>query len=187
MMPALHQYTGGARTGHRLHRPSPGVKLGRRLEKNVGVLFMANVTVGQEAPDFTLRDENNQEVTLSSLRGSPVVLVFYPLDFSPICTNELCAIRDDYSAFQGKGAKVFGISRDSAWTHKAFIEKHGLKHSLLADMKGDMARLYGCWMEQAAIAERLTVVIDAEGTIRYLIHNSPAQARDHKEALTALG
>ena len=59
---------------------------------------MANVVVGQEAPDFTLRDENNQEVALSSLRGTPVVLVFYPADFSPICTSELCAIRDDFSA-----------------------------------------------------------------------------------------
>jgi peroxiredoxin len=148
---------------------------------------MANITVGQEAPDFTLRDENNQEVTLSSLRGSPVVLVFYPLDFSPICTNELCAIRDDYSAFETKGAKVFGISRDSAWTHKAFIEKQGLKHSLLADMKGQAAQLYGAWNEQLGLAERLTVVIDAQGIVRYVIHNNVAQARDHKEALAALG
>jgi peroxiredoxin (alkyl hydroperoxide reductase subunit C) len=148
---------------------------------------MANVTVGQEAPDFTLRDESNQEVTLSSLRGSPVVLVFYPLDFSGFCTKELCAIRDDYSAFQQKGAKVFGISRDSAFTHKAFIEKEGLKHSLLADMKGDVAKLYGCWLEAAAIAERMTVVIDKDGIIQYVIHNNAGQMRDHHEAVAALG
>ena len=147
---------------------------------------MANVNVGEEAPDFTLRYENNQEVKLSSLRGTPVVLVFYPLDFSPICTNELCGIRDDYSAFEEKGAKVFGISRDSAWTHKAFIEKQGLKHSLLADMKGDVARLYGCWNEAAGIAERLTTVIDKDGIVRYVTHNPPLQARDHKEAIAAL-
>ena len=148
---------------------------------------MANVAVGQEAPDFTLRDENNQEVTLSSLRGAPVVLVFYPLDFSPLCTNELCGIRDDFSGFAEKGAKVFGISRDSAWTHKAFIEKQGLKHSLLADMKGDVARLYGCWIEAAGISDRLTAVIDKEGIIQYVVHNGPAQGRDHKEAIAALG
>jgi peroxiredoxin len=148
---------------------------------------MANVSVGQEAPDFTLRDENNTEVTLSALRGSPVVLVFYPLDFSPICTNELCAIRDDYGAFQAKGAKVFGISRDSMWTHRAFKEKEQLSHPLLADMKGDVANLYGAWNEAAAIAERLTVVIDPDGVVRYVVHNSARDARDHREALAALG
>ena len=89
---------------------------------------MANVSVGQPAPDFTLRDENSQEVTLASLRGTPVVLVFYPADFSPICTNELCGIRDDFSAFEAKGAKIFGISRDSSWAHQAFKEKEGLRH-----------------------------------------------------------
>ncbi|OGO50917.1 MAG: hypothetical protein A2148_02145 [Chloroflexi bacterium RBG_16_68_14] len=147
---------------------------------------MAKVKVGEPAPDFTLRDENNQEVRLSSLRGAPVVLVFYPADFSPICTNELCAIRDDFSAFEARGAMVFGISRDSPWAHRAFKEKEGLKHSLLADMKGEVARLYGCWNEGLGIAERLTVVIDAEGVIRYVTHNPPLQARDHKEAIAAL-
>jgi len=148
---------------------------------------VANVNVGEEAPNFKLKDENNQEVELASLRGSPVVLVFYPLDFSGFCTKELCAIRDDYSAFQEKGARVFGISRDSSFTHKAFIEKEGLKHSLLADMKGDVAKLYGCWLEAAGIAERMTVVIDKDGVIRYVIHNNAGQIRDHHEAVAALG
>lgn len=148
---------------------------------------MASVSVGQQAPDFTLRDENNKEVSLSSLRGTPVVLVFYSADFSSICTGELCGIRDDFGAFEAKGAKVFGISRDSVWAHKAFQEKEGLKHSLLADMKGEVARLYGCWNEELAIAERLTVVIDADGVIRYVRHNPPLEARDHKEAIAALG
>jgi peroxiredoxin len=148
---------------------------------------MASVSVGQEAPDFSLRDETNQVVKLSELRGSPIVLVFYPLDFSPICTNELCAIRDDYAAFEAKGAKIVGISRDSSWTHKAFKEQQGFKHSLLADMKGDVARLYGCWNEQAGIAERLTVVVDKDGIIRYVRHNPPLEARDYNEAVAALG
>jgi peroxiredoxin len=147
---------------------------------------MANVAVGQEAPDFTLRNENNEEVKLSSLRGAPVVLVFYPLDFSGGCTKEMCEIRDDYSAFQAKGAQVFGISRDSIFTHKAFIEKEGLKHSLLDDMKVDVAKVYGCWLEAADIAERMTVVIDKDGIIRYIIHNNAGQLRDHTEALAAI-
>lgn len=148
---------------------------------------MASVRVGEEAPDFTLRDENNQEITLSKLRGHPVVLVFYPADFSPICSGEMCAYSDDYGAFEEKGAKVFGISRDSMWAHRAFREKHGLRQSLLADPKGDVARLYGCWNEAAGVAERLTVVIDEHGIVRYVVHNPIAQARDHKEALAALG
>jgi peroxiredoxin len=148
---------------------------------------VANVSVGDEAPDFTARDENNQEVKLSALRGAPVVLVFYPLDFSGYCTQEMCAIRDDYSSFQAKGARVFGISRDSVFTHKAFKEKEGLTHSLLADMKGDVAKLYGCWNEAIGIADRMTVVIDKEGKITYVVHNNPGQIRDPKEALAALG
>ena len=147
---------------------------------------MASVAVGQEAPDFSLRNENNQEVTLSALRGRPVVLVFYPLDFSPFCTTEMCALRDDFALFEGKGAQIFGISRDSTWTHKAFKEKEGLTHSLLADMKGKVAQLYGCWNEAGGFAERLTVVIDKGGAISYVEHNGPAQIRDQKKALAAL-
>ena len=147
---------------------------------------MASVAVGQEAPDFTLKDETNKEVTLSALRGEPVVLVFYSLDFSPICTGEMCQIRDDYSAFLDKGARVFGISRDSTWTHKAFKEKEQLRHSLLADMKGDVARKYGAWNEAAGLAERLTVVIDREGIVRFVQHNGIAEARDQKLAIAAL-
>jgi peroxiredoxin len=147
---------------------------------------MANVAVGQEAPDFTLKDEMNQEVTLSSLRGKPVVLVFYPLDFSPVCTTEMCAYRDDFSLFEGKGAQILAISRDSVWTHRAFKEKEGLKHRLLADMKGNVAQVYGCWNEAAGFAERLTVVIDSKGTVTYVEHNGPAQIRDQKKALAAL-
>lgn len=148
---------------------------------------MANVTVGQEAPDFTLKNENNQEVTLSSLRGKPVVLFFYPLDFSPFCTTEACAFRDDTSLFEGRGAQIFGISRDSTWTHKAFKEKEGLSHSLLADMKGDASRLYGAWNEAAGVAERMTVVIDKAGIVQYVQHNGFGEARDPKLAISAIG
>lgn len=147
---------------------------------------MANVAVGQEAPDFTLRNESNQPVTLSSLRGAPVVLFFYPLDFSPICTNEACAYRDDFSDFAAKGTQVFGISRDSTWTHKAFKEQNHLNYTLLADMDGAVAKLYGCWNDAIGIAERLTAVIDKDGKIVFVQHNSPIQPRDQKEALAAI-
>jgi peroxiredoxin len=148
---------------------------------------MANVEVGQKAPDFTLRDENLQEVTLSSLRGQPVVMFFFPLAFSGLCTAEACAYRDDTTLFDSKGARIIGISRDSPFTQKAFKEKENLPYTLLADMKGEVARTYGCWNEAAAIAERMTVVIDKDGKITYVEHNGPGQIRDQKTALAALG
>lgn len=156
------------------------------IGKRKGDNEMANVAVGQQAPDFTLRDDSREEFTLSSLRGKPVVLVFFPLDFSPACTKEMCAYRDDWSLFEDKGAEVIGISRDSVWTHRAFKEREGLKNRLLADMKGQVAQLYGCWNEAAGTAERLTVVIDREGKITYVEHNSPAEIRDQRKALAAI-
>ena len=148
---------------------------------------MASVEVGQEAPNFTLRNEHNEQVELASLRGGSVVLVFYSADFSPMCTSEHCSIRDDYSSFQSAGATVLGISRDSTWAHNAFKKQEGFTHALLSDMKGDVATLYGCWNADFAIAERLTVVVDPEGIITYVRHNSPIEARDHTEAIAALG
>lgn len=148
---------------------------------------MAAIEVAQEAPDFTLRDEDSQSVRLGELRGRPVVLVFYPADFSPVCSDEMCAYRDDYSQFQARGARVFGISRDSVWAHKAFKDSLGLTHSLLSDPKGEVARLYGTWNEDLALAERLTVVVDRDGIIRYLTRSELLKPRDHREALAALG
>ncbi|MCY4454686.1 MAG: redoxin domain-containing protein [Chloroflexi bacterium] len=142
--------------------------------------------IGQEAPDFTLVNEDNEQVTLSEMRGSPVVLVFYTFDFSGICTNELCEIRDDYSGWADAGATVFGISRDSRFSHAAFKEAENLSHSLLADLKGEVAQAYGTWNEALGAAERLTVVVDANGNIAYAQQNPIPEARDHSDVLAAI-
>src|SRR4051794_30807204 len=106
----------------------------------------ATIQVGQPAPDFTLKDEENRDVRLSEQQGQPVVLVFYPFDWSDLCTDELCALRDNfYGEFERRGAKVYGISRDSRYSHKAWKEHMGFQHSLLADLHGNAARLYGAW------------------------------------------
>jgi peroxiredoxin len=144
------------------------------------------VQVGQLAPDFTLEDENGNRITLSELRGQPVVLIFYPFDWSGICTKEMCTIRDNYNLWQATGARVFGISRDSKYSHRAWKEHLGLGYSLLADLRGDVARLYGAWNEQAYRADRMTVVIDPEGIVRYVIHNDAGTMRDMGEALRAV-
>ena len=142
--------------------------------------------IGQEAPDFTLVNENNEEVTLSKLRGNPVVLVFYTFDFSGICTNELCEIRDGFPNLSSLGAQVFGISRDSRFAHAAFKEQFQLPHSLLADVKGEVARSYDTWNEAVGGAERLTVVIDKDGTIAHMQKNPIPEARDHSQLAQAI-
>ena len=139
------------------------------------------IEVGQEAPDFTLQDEAGNQVTLSEMRGTPVVLMFYVFDFSGTCTTELCQVRDDYTSWMDKGAKVFGISRDSRFTHAAFKEREGFKHSLLADLKGEVATQYGVWNDTVGAAERATFVIGADGKVVYAIHNQIPNARDHSE------
>lgn len=142
-----------------------------------------DVQVGEEAPDFELEDENGQLVKLSDLRGQTVVLIFYPFDWSGTCTKELCNLRDNHGDWAATGAKVFGISRDSRYSHRAWKEHLGLTYSLLADMIGEAAKKYGAWNEPRHRADRVTVVIDANGIVRYVIHNDSATMRDHTEAL----
>ena len=146
------------------------------------------VEIGDIAPDFTLADENGEKVTLSELRGRNVVLVFYPLDFSPVCTGELKDITALAGRYQAYGAEVFGISVDSRYTHAAFRRDEQLSARLLADFhpKGEVAQKYGVYIDQAGIANRGTFVIDAEGRIVEKIVTSPAQARDQEQYLAAL-
>lgn len=148
---------------------------------------MAELAVGQEAPDFTLPDETNHPVHLADLRGQTAVLMFYPLDFSGVCTGEFCEIRDRYSDIESAGARLFGISRDSHHSHRVFKQQEGFKHTLLSDMKGDVARQYGAWNENSAFAERLTVVIDKNGKINFM-DRSPAvpTARDQQKMIDAI-
>jgi len=148
---------------------------------------LAEIEVGKEAPDFTLNDESRQPVHLADLRGQPVVLVFYPLDFSPVCTGEMCEIRDRFPDVEAAGARLLGISRDSTWTHKAFKEKEGLRHTLLSDMKGEVSTAYGAWNERAGLAERLTVVIDKNGKIAFMDHSPGIPTpREQKKMIAAV-
>ena len=144
--------------------------------------------VGSEAPDFTLRDENGEEFTLSSLRGRNVVLVFYPLAFSPICTTELHDISGAAESYDAAGAEVIGISIDSPYVLKAFKRDQGIKARLLADFhpKGAVAEKYGAYIEQAGIATRATFVIDKHGKVAHKVVTHPGEARDQHEYLEAL-
>lgn len=146
------------------------------------------VEVGQEAPDFTLRDENGQDTALSSFRGKNVVLVFFPFAFSSTCTKELHDITDREDKFGESSAEVFGISVDSPFALKAFKEREQLSAHLLSDFepKGAVAQEYGAYLGELGFATRATFVIDKDGKIAHKQVNSPAEARDQDEVLLAL-
>ena len=148
--------------------------------------------VGTEAPDFTLKDQNNQEVALSSFRGDRnVLVVFYPFAFSGICTGELCAVRDDLAAFQNSEVQILAVSVDHPYALKAWADAEGYEFPLLADFwpHGGVAQSYGVFNDVAGFANRGTFVIDRDGIIRYSEMNLPGDARDQdawRKALDSL-
>jgi peroxiredoxin len=147
------------------------------------------LAVGEAAPDFTLKDQNGQDVTLSSFRGDKcVVVVFYPFAFSGICTGELCEIRDNLGAFVSDDVQVLGISTDHMFTQRAWADKEGYFVPLLSDVwpHGAVAQSFGVLHEAAGAAVRGTFLIDRDGVIRWSLVNEIGQARDFTGYHTAL-
>lgn len=144
------------------------------------------IKVGDVAPDFTLKNQDGNEVTLSALRGQEVVLCFYPFDWSPVCSAENECITADLEKFAGKGAKVFGISCDSWFSHKAWIDALGLKHELLSDLSRKAVKDYGLLFEDLNCAQRATVIVDAEGIVKMSKVQPIKEARSNEEILAAL-
>lgn len=144
--------------------------------------------VGDLAPDFELPNQFGEPVRLSSLRSRPVVLVFYPFAFSPVCTSELAAIRDQAEIFSAAEAEVLAVSVDSKFALRAFSESEGFAFQLLADFwpHGDVARRYGVFDEQTGMAMRGTVILDSSGVVRYRVLNPRGQARSIDEYAAAL-
>jgi peroxiredoxin len=126
------------------------------------------LAVGTKAPDFTLKTGEGEDVSLADLRGQKVVLAFYPLDWSPGCTNQMDGFTKGWDKVEGSGAKVFGISIDSTWSHRAWREARGLKIPLLSDFhpKGAVGQAYGVYNDERGNHRRVTFVIDEEGVIR---------------------
>jgi peroxiredoxin len=133
------------------------------------------ISVGEPAPDFTLRDQDGEDVSLSDYRGRKVMLVFYPADFSPVCGDQLSIYQEVKPEIAEKGAELIGISVDSTWAHKAFQEKIGIDTTLLADFepKGEVARAYGSYLDGAGTANRTLVLVDENGTVAWT-YESPS-------------
>src|SRR2546430_3169155 len=130
-----------------------------------------SVDVGSKAPDFTLMSDDRQPVTLSALRGRPVVLAFFPAAFSSVCTNELCTFRDSLAQLNRANAQVFGISVDTFFTLKAFRDAEKLSFPLLSDFNKQTIRDYGVFNEDMiglkGIAKRAVFVLDKDGVVRH--------------------
>jgi peroxiredoxin len=138
------------------------------------------ISVGDRAPEFSLPDQDKQVVSLTDLRGTPVLLVFYPFAFSGICTGELCQLRDELAAYTDAGVKVLAVSTDPVFSLKAFKAQEGFDFPLLSDFwpHGTVAESYGVFNEKAGMALRGTFLIDAEGTIVFAEVNQPGDARE---------
>ena len=145
--------------------------------------------VGEAAPDFELMDENKEKVRLSDLRGRPVMLLFYPMDFSPTCTTEHCTFGPQLPAITGgKDAVVFGVSCDSPFSHAAFKKQYNIPYKLLADPTRKMAKAYGMWAgeEPYNCTKRGTVVIGKDGRVTHYEEVAMRQPRKVEDLTKAV-
>jgi peroxiredoxin len=139
------------------------------------------IAVGAEAPDFLLRDQNNQEVRLSGFRGrKSVLLVFYPLAFTGTCQGELCEVAENLETYANAEVQVLTVSVDSVYSHKVWADREGYDFPLLADFwpHGAVAQAYGVFNAERGYANRGTFVIDKAGIVRFAEMNMPGEARD---------
>jgi mycoredoxin-dependent peroxiredoxin len=149
-----------------------------------------SIAVGQMAPEFTLLNQEKKEVKLSDFAGKKnVVLVWYPLDWSPTCTNEHICFVNEMKAFETLDAEVLGVSVDSVWSHKAYAEKMGIKYSLLADFhpKGAMSEKYGVYLADKGITGRAIAIVNKAGKVAWFKNYDIPVVPDLNEVATALG
>jgi peroxiredoxin Q/BCP len=145
-----------------------------------------SIREGDPAPDFTLPDQHGDQVRLADLRGSWVVVYFYPADDTPGCTAESCSFRDSHEDFVDAGARVIGISGQGVESHKKFAEKHRLPFTLLADEQNEVRKAYGVNKTLGLLPGRVTYVIDPEGVVRKVFSSQFRPTKHIDEALSAI-
>jgi peroxiredoxin len=144
-------------------------------------------TVGELAPDFTVPSTSGQQVTLSSLRGRPVLLAFFPLAFSGTCTTELCEMRDHHAQFASRDVTIVPISVDHTYSLKEYKSKYNMQVDLLSDFKRQVSRLYGVMLEDRFYSNRAYFLLDAAGVIRWAhVEDSPSNRREDAEILAEI-
>jgi peroxiredoxin (alkyl hydroperoxide reductase subunit C) len=133
------------------------------------------IAAGERAPDFTLRNQDGEDVSLADFRGKKVLLVFYPFDFSSVCSDQLSVYQGIKPQLEESGVEMLGISIDHSFAHKAFREKLGIDTTLLADFepKGEVSRAYGSYVDRVGMANRTLVLIDEDGNVEWA-HESPS-------------
>jgi peroxiredoxin len=149
-----------------------------------------SIAVGTTAPDFTLMNQDKKDVKLSDFAGKKnVVLMFYPLDWSPTCTTEHACMVNDIRSFDTLDAEVLGVSVDSVWSHKAYAEKMGIKYSLLADFqpRGAMSEKYGVYLADKGITGRSIIIVNKAGKVAWVKDYDIPVVPDLKEVAAALG
>jgi peroxiredoxin len=147
------------------------------------------IATGQTAPDFSLMNQDKKEVKLSDFAGKKnVVLVWYPLDWSPTCTNEHACMVNEMRLFETLDAEVLGVSVDSTWSHKAYAEKMGIKYSLLADFhpRGAMSEKYGVYLADKGITGRAIAIVNKAGKVAWFKNYDIPVVPDLKEVAAAL-
>ncbi|HKS79995.1 MAG TPA: redoxin domain-containing protein [Candidatus Acidoferrales bacterium] len=146
------------------------------------------ISVGAAVPDFTLKDQSQKEVKLSDFKGKRVVIVFYPLDWSPVCTNEHACFVNDLKKFEQLEAQVLGLSVDSVWSHKAFADKMGIHYPLLADFhpRGAVADKFGAYLADKGIIGRAIAIVDRGGKLAWYKNYDIPVVPDLKEVSDAL-
>ena len=132
---------------------------------------------GSPAPDFTLPDQDGTRISLADFRGRTVVLVFYPADFSPVCTDQLSVYQEVLPQFEERGATLLGISVDGAFCHKAFQQLQNLSYPLLADFnpKGEVSKSYGVWSDKYGVSKRCLVMVDPDGVVQWSYSSPPLE------------
>lgn len=158
-----------------------------RFVNNILIKNMANLSVGDKAPDFNGMDQNGNPLKLSDFKGQKCILFFYPKDNTPGCTAEACNLRDNYALLQKKGFKIIGISADSAKSHQNFILKYQLPFPLVADTEKHILNLYGAWGLKKLYGKesegtlRTTFVVDENGIIIHIFRK--VDTKNHAEQI----
>jgi mycoredoxin-dependent peroxiredoxin len=149
-----------------------------------------SIAIGETAPDFTLQNQDKKDVKLSDFASKKnVVIVWYPLDWSPVCTNEHACFVNELKAFETLDAEVLGVSVDSVWSHKAYAEKMGIKYSLLADFhpRGAMSEKFGTYLADKGITGRAIAIVNKTGKVAWFKNYDIPVVPDLKEVAAALG